>query len=168
MKKTKLILLSLLLISCGSRKVNKSVIENKEQTTAKVEVIDKTETKTNTEINSVTIDTTTTDQMVIEPINPLIEFVVNGKTYKNARITTKKVKSGVSVTSNEKVAKIEAKDVKTNVATKSKTSVKVADKKVDRNNTFVTIGLIIAIGLVIGFFLWFIGRKFKKAQDSIS
>ena len=167
MKKTKLILLSLLLISCGSRKVNKSVIENKEQTTAKVEVIDKTETKTNTEINSVTIDTSTTDQMVIEPINPLIEFVVNGKTYKNARITTKKVKSGVSTTTNEKVAKIEAKDVKTNVATKSKTSVKVADKKVDRNNTFVTIGLIAGIGLVIGFFLWFIGRKFKKAQDSI-
>jgi ElaB/YqjD/DUF883 family membrane-anchored ribosome-binding protein len=166
--KTKLILLSLLLISCGSRKVNKSVIENKEQTTAKVEVIDKTETKTNTEINSVTIDTTTTDQMVIEPINPLIEFVVNGKTYKNARITTKKVKSGVSVTSNEKVAKIEAKDVKTNVATKSKTSVKVADKKVDRNNTFVTIGLIIAIGLVIGFFLWFIGRKFRDAKESIN
>ena len=168
MRKTKLILLSLLLISCGSRKVNKSVVETKEQTTAKVEVIDKTETKTNTEINSVTIDTTSTNEIVIEPINPLIEFVVNGKTYKNARITTKKVKSGVSTTTNEKVAKIEAKDVTTNVATKSKTSVKIADKKVDRNNTFVTIGLIIAIGLVIGFFLWFIGRKFKKAQDSIS
>ncbi len=166
--KTKLILLSLLLISCGSRKVNKSVIETKEQTTAKVEVIDKTETKTNTEINSVTIDTSTTDQMVIEPINPLIEFVVNGKTYKNARITTKKVKSGVSTTTNEKVAKIEAKDVKTNVATKSKTSVKVADKKVDRNNTFVTIGLIIGIGLVIGFFLWIVGRKFRDAKESIN
>lgn len=166
--KTKLILLSLLLISCGSRKVNKSVVETKEETTSKVEVIDKTETKTNTEINTVTIDTSTTDQMVIEPINPLIEFVVNGKTYKNARITTKKVKSGVSTTTNEKVAKIEEKDVKTNVAVKRKASVKVADKKVDRNNTFVTIGLIIGIGLVIGFFLWFIGRKFKKAQDSIS
>ena len=167
MRKTKLILLSLLLISCGSRKVNKSVVETKEQTTAKVEVIDKTETKTNTEINSVTIDTTSTNEIVIEPINPLIEFVVNGKTYKNARITTKKVKSGVSTTTNEKVAKIERNDVKTNVAVKRKASVKVADKKVDRNNTFVTIGLIVAIGLVIGFFLWFIGRKFKKAQDSI-
>jgi ElaB/YqjD/DUF883 family membrane-anchored ribosome-binding protein len=167
MRKTKLILLSLLLISCGTRKVNKSVVETKDETTAKVEVIDKTETTTNTEINTVTIDTSTTDQMVVEPINPLIEFVVNGKTYKNARITTKKVKSGVSTTTNEKVAKIEAKDVKTNVAVKRKTSVKVADKKVDRNNTFVTIGLIIGIGLVIGFFLWFIGRKFKKAQDSI-
>jgi ElaB/YqjD/DUF883 family membrane-anchored ribosome-binding protein len=166
--KTKLILLSLLLISCGSRKVNKSVIETKEQTTAKVEVVDKTETKTNTEINTVTIDTSTTDQMVIEPINPLIEFVVNGKTYKNARITTKKVKSGVNTTTNEKVAKIEAKDVTTNVATKSKTSVKVADKKVDRNNTFVTIGLIIGIGLVIGFFLWIVGRKFRDAKESIN
>lgn len=168
MKKTKLILLSLLLISCGSRKVNKSVVETKEETKTQIAVVDKTETKTNTEINSVTIDTSTTDQMVIEPINPLIEFVVNGKTYKNARITTKKVKSGVSTTTNEKVAKIEAKDVTTNVATKSKTSVKVADKKVDRNNTFVTIGLIIGIGLVIGFFLWIVGRKFRDAKESIN
>lgn len=166
--KTKLILLSLLLISCGSRKVNKSVVETKEETKTEIAVVDKTETTTNTEINSVTIDTSTTDQMVIEPINPLIEFVVNGKTYKNARITTKKVKSGVSTTTNEKVAKIEAKDVKTNVATKSKTSVKVADKKVDRNNTFVTIGLIIGIGLVIGFFLWIVGRKFRDAKESIN
>lgn len=168
MKKTKLILLSLLLISCGSRKVNKSVVETKEETKTQIAVVDKTETTTNTEINTVTIDTTSTNEIVIEPINPLIEFVVNGKTYKNARITTKKVKAGVSTRTNEKVAKIEAKDVTTNVAVKRKASVKVAEKQIDRNNTFVTIGLIIGIGLVIGFFLWFIGRKFKKAQDSIS
>jgi len=166
--KTKLILLSLLLISCGSRKVNKSVIENKEETKTEVAVVDKTETKTNTEIATVSIDTSQTSEIEITPVDNSKPINVNGKSYFNAKITLKNKKSGVVVKSNEKVAKIERNDVKTNVANKSKTSVKVADKKVERNNTFVTIGLIIGIGLVIGFFLWIVGRKFKKAQDSIS
>ena len=166
--KTKLILLSLLLISCGSRKVNKSVIENKEQTKTEIVVVDKTETKTNTEISTTTIDTSQTSEIEITPVDNTKPINVNGKTYFNAKITLKKKKSGVVVKSNEKVAKIERNDVKTNVATKSKASVKVADKKVDRNNTFVTIGLIVVIGIVIGFFLWLVGKRFKKMQDSIS
>lgn len=111
----KLITLASLLIltSCGSRKstTNKTVEKSESKVEVKAEV--QSNVTTNTETNTITIDTSTTNEIVIEPINPLVEFVVNGKTYKNARITTKKVKSGVNVVNNVKVAKNEANTSKT-------------------------------------------------------
>ena len=168
MKTNLTLLTALLLIGCGTRKAttNKSI----EKESSKVEVKAETETvtTTNTETNTVTIDTSTTNEIIIEPINPLAEFTVNGKTYKNARITTKKVKAGVVKREVVKVAKNEENKAKTTIKAKETKTVIVKDKKTERNNTTVTIFLIIGIGLVIGFILWWIGKRFKKAEESIT
>jgi len=158
----------LLLTSCGTRKAttNKSI----EKESSKVEVKAETETvtTTNTEINTVTIDTSTTNEIIIEPVDPLVEFTVNGKTYKNARITTKKVKAGVVKSEVVKVAKNEENKAKTTIKAKGTKTVAVKNKETERNNTAVTVFLIIGIGLVIGFFLWLVGKRFKKAQNELS
>ena len=149
--KTKLILLSLLLISCGSRKVNKSVIENKEETKTEIAVVDKTETKTNTEINTVSIDTSQTSEIEITPVDNTKPINVNGKNYFNAKITLKNKKSGVVVNSNEKVAKIERNDVKTNIKAKTKINklVSIKNKDVKQFNFLSLWWLYLLIALLI-------------------
>lgn len=123
--KTKLILLStILLISCSTRKVNKS--ENKKQ--SKVSIIDTSKTTTNIDTNTKVIDCTNTDELTIEPIDNSKPILVNGKTYKNVRFKTKKVKNNITTDKVEKVAKKEQKG--TTIAKESKKSIEV--KQVDK------------------------------------
>jgi len=168
MKNNTLIIIVFILVSCGTRKAttNKSIEKESSKVEVKTEI--ETVTTTNTEINTVTIDTSTTNEIIIEPINPLVEFTVNGKTYKNARITTKKVKAGVVKSEVVKVAKNEENKAKTTIKAKGTKTVVVKNKETERNNNLVTIGLIAVIGLVIGFILWWIGKRFKKDEETIS
>jgi beta-lactamase regulating signal transducer with metallopeptidase domain len=96
---------AIVLTSCGSRKVQKS--ETKE--TEKTEI--KTETKTETTVtnNTKILDSSTTDEFEISPISDTIPMVVNGITYKNAKIRRKKTKNNISIVKDVKVQHNEEK-----------------------------------------------------------
>ena len=150
--KTKLILIStILLISCGSRKVNKS--ETTEQ--SKVSIIDTSKITTNIDTNTKVIDCTNTDEVTIEPVDNSQPILVNGKTYKNVRFKTKKVKNNITTDKVEKVAKNKQKAV---IMTKeSKKSVEV--KQVERKQ-FNWLSLWWLLLLIIA--MVYLGYKYRK------
>lgn len=112
----------LLLISCGSRKVE----------------VEKTDLKT-AELTKVDIDTKITaidicDMLEIEPIDTTKPIIINGFTYKNAKIKRKQSRTET---------KTEIKDKST---IDKKTSLKTAKKQIDRkSNSVLWLWLIILI-----------------------
>lgn len=90
---------AILLTSCGSRKINKSEIKEQEQKTEKITL----ETDTRVTDNTKIIDTSTTDEIEICPISDSLPMVVNGITYKNAKIRHKKSKNNISINKDVKI-----------------------------------------------------------------
>jgi hypothetical protein len=115
--------LSILLIGCGSRKVKKSIETEKKTET---ETVKTNEVKTdNTKINVSEVF----DETIIEPIDTVAPMIVNGKTYKNARLRHR----------NKKVNTIVIKDikeVKTIVKQAKKSNLKEVIKKDIKKTSF--------------------------------
>ena len=154
MKKIILILF-LLLISCGSRKVGVSNIDNKRDSTSikttdtivesKIDIKDSTNIKVETE----------EDEICLTPIDTSKEIVYNGKHIKNAILRIKKVKSNSLYTNVNKVSKNDSIAIKTSntVAIKDikKESTKNIDKKesVTWNVIFFLCGFSIILAIVL-------------------
>jgi hypothetical protein len=156
--KTKLILLStILLFSCGTRKVNKS--DTKEET--QIAILDTSKTETKTDTNIKVIDCTDTDELVIVPVDNTKEIIVNGKTYKNVTLKHRKVKNNITTNKVEKVAKIKQKAVKTNV--KAKKSVEIKQTESTKGNFWNWVLLIICITAFLFFVIW--SRKYVKKES---
>lgn len=124
MKSLKKILLTLflliLLIACSSRKVKKSIETEKKIET---ETVKTDEVKTdNTKINIVE----NCDETIIEPIDTIAPMIVNGKTYKNARLRHRNKKVNTIVTKDIKEVKTILKQAK---KSKSKEIIKKDIKK---------------------------------------
>jgi hypothetical protein len=128
MKKTILLLTAISLMSCGSRKVQRSKTEDKTQ----IAIVDTSTTKTidNTIISVIEIDSTS--EMLIEPIDTTKEMVVNGKKYINSRIKWKKTNKVKKLVENKNVVKTERKAVKI-VAKREK---KLQTMKSDRESSY--------------------------------
>jgi hypothetical protein len=94
-------LLSFLLISCGSRKVE--IKKDVQQTEVKTEV------QTNVQEQIKIIDSSFIDEFEICPIIDTLPIVVNGVTYKNARLTYKKTKVNKIYTNDKKIQQNERK-----------------------------------------------------------
>jgi hypothetical protein len=90
---------AIVLTSCGSRKVSKSETKEQEQKTEKITL----ETETRVTDNTKIIDTSTTDEIEICPVSDSIPMVVNGITYKNAKIKRSKKKNNISVIKDVKI-----------------------------------------------------------------
>jgi ABC-type oligopeptide transport system substrate-binding subunit len=90
---------AIFLTSCGSRKVNKSETKETEQTEIKTEAKTETKVTDNTKI----IDNSTTDEFEICPVSDSLPMVVNGITYKNAKIKRSKKKNNISIVKDVKV-----------------------------------------------------------------
>jgi hypothetical protein len=87
------------LTSCGSRKVAKSETKEQEQKTEKITL----ETETRVTDNTKIIDTSTSDEIEICPVFDSLPMVVNGITYKNAKIKRSKKKTNISIVKDVKV-----------------------------------------------------------------
>jgi hypothetical protein len=99
-------LLSLILLSCGSRKVQKSTEVQKEVTTEATKIV---EVKTdNTKINIVE----NCDETIIEPIDTIAPMVVDGKVYKNARLRRVNKKVNTNIVKDVKQVKTTVKQAK--------------------------------------------------------
>jgi len=106
--------------SCGSRKVQKSETKESEKTEVKTEAKTETKVTDNTKI----VDTSTSDEIEISPVSDTIPMVVNGITYKNAKIKRSKKKNNISIVKDVKVQhnaqKSNLKIVKSNKVVKVK------------------------------------------------
>ena len=152
-----IILISLMFLSCGSRKVNKTNLEEKKDSISVVDV--KTETKTNEntqESNIYKIDKTE-DEFIIEPIDTSKEIVVNGKTYKNVKIRHKKTKDNSLHTNQKKVVKNALKQqIRHNKQVVSKRKVFV-EKKIEKKESLFKYFYLLLI-----FILLFIIYRYRK------
>ena len=113
--------------SCSTRKVNKSEVKEKTEVTQ----VDSSKTETKTETNNVLIDTTSTTEIEVTPIDNTKPIEINGKKYVNSRIKVKRVKNGVSITNEKKVAYIKQKAVKTNIVANKEATKKETERKPD-------------------------------------
>jgi len=138
-----------LLISCGSRKVTKSKIEEKKDSVSIVDVKTEIKTNENTEINNNSKIDKTEDEFIIEPIDNSKEIIVNGKTYKNVKITHKKTKDNSLHTNQKKVVKNALKQqIKHNKQTV--TSSKVSnEKKIDKKESLTNYLYYIIIFIIL-------------------
>ena len=118
------ILVSLVLLSCGSRKV--TIQEIKKDSLKQIETKIVTKEETNIAIKNDIY----TDEFTITPLDTLKDIVVNGITYKNVVLRYKKVK--------DNSLHIEKKIVSKNELKKEliKTSVKEFKKEIDKKQNY--------------------------------
>jgi len=88
----------IVLTSCGSRKVQKSETKEQEQKTEKITL----ETETRVTDNTKIVDTSTSHEIEIIPVDNTLPFTVNGKEYKNVKIRHKKSKNNISIVKDVK------------------------------------------------------------------
>lgn len=150
-----ILLIALILSSCAARKVNvdkvDSVVKVDSTSVTKQEVI-------TTQDNHVSI-VTNTDELEVCPVSDSLPMVVNGITYKNAKLRYKKTKKVLVDTTKIKVA--EKTSIKVNV--KKDTKVKVFKKDIDKKaNYTIYIWWILIILLLI-----YIYNRFKSKFISL-
>ena len=121
------LIFALSLSGCSSRKVAKSEVKEKTEVTQ----VDSTKTETKTETNNFLIDTTSTTEIEVTPIDNTKPIEINGKKYVNSRIKVKRVKNGVSITNEKKVSQIEQKAVKANSTAVKTVVAKETERKLD-------------------------------------
>ena len=139
---------AIVLTSCGSRKVQKSETKETEKTEVKTE--EKTETKLTD--NTKIIDTSTTDEIEIIPIDNTLPITVNGKKYTNSRIKWKKVKNNISIAKDVKVQHNEQKSDSKTV----KRDLIIERKVIDRKQSYWwTLWFLL---LIPAYYVW---RKYK-------
>ena len=128
MKKTILLFSTILLLSCGSRKVQRSKTEDKTQ----IAIVDTSTTKTtdNSAISIIQVDST--NETIIEPIDTAKAMVIDGKTYKNARVKHKKAVRNKVINIKKNLAKIERKAVKV----VAKREMKAQHNKIERKTSY--------------------------------
>jgi hypothetical protein len=139
------ILVSLVLFSCASRKVNKEVTQKDSLKQIETKIVTKEETNIAIK-NDILID-----EFTITPLDSLKDIVVNGISYKNVVLRYKKVK--------DNSLHIEKKIVSKNEHKKEtiKTSVKSFKKQIDKKANYF-IYLYFIIGLIILYIIY----KYKR------
>lgn len=133
MKKITVLVLSLLLLSCGVRKVDTTKIDIKKdsivETKVKVVTIE-TKLKTDSTNINTTIDNS---EIIITPIDSSKTIIVDGKSYKNVVLKIKKNKINTSYTNNKRESNTKLKDsaavIKVNKTEKISGKNKTIEKK---------------------------------------
>lgn len=147
------ILVSLLLFSCASRKVDIKKTEIKKDSLVETK-IDLTENKVKdstaeTNINKIVYF----DEIIIKPLDSCKEFIVEGKTYKNVVLSYKKTKTNTLYNNKVKVTENTLKHVKTDSKIKTSTKENRKEKEIDKKaNYFIYLWFI--LGIIIIYLIW--------------
>lgn len=145
MKKILLLLLIIILSSCGTRKVKKSDVKEEtktEQSTTKANDIE-SKTETNTVINDESND------VEITPIDTSKAIIINGKTYKNAKVKFVNRKSQTAITKKETVRDLSKQETKAIIAVKKQEVKRNVERK--SNPLLPLLWLLIP---AIGYLIW--------------
>lgn len=134
-----------LIMSCGSRKVQKSDVKElaKTEQTAKVDTNIETKKETKTVIND------ETNEMEITPIDTSKVLIINGKTYKNAKVKFVNRKSQTKTDSKEILTD---KTKKTNIVKTNNVKTNNVKNLERKSNPFLP--LLWMIVPVIGYLIW--------------
>jgi ABC-type oligopeptide transport system substrate-binding subunit len=135
------------LTSCGSRKVQKSETKEQEQKTEKITL----ETETRVTDNTKIVDTSTSDEIEICPVSDSLPMVVNGITYKNAKIRHKKSKNNISI---EKDVKIQHKAQKEHVVMVKRNKI-IEVKQTERKESYWWL-----LWFLLLIPIWYYGKKY--------
>jgi ATP-dependent Zn protease len=110
MKKLLFILVSIVFISCSSRKVLVDKTDIKKDSIAETKVVvTKIDTTNKTDSTKVVINTDSSE-VIITPIDSSKTIIVDGKSYKNVVLKIKKNKSNTLYTNNKKESNIKRID----------------------------------------------------------
>ena len=145
MKTILLLLLIIILSSCGTRKVQKSDVKEEtktEQSTTKANDIE-SKTETNTVINDESND------VEISPIDTSKAIIINGKTYKNAKVKFLNRKSQTAITKKETVRDLSKQETKAIIAVKKQEVKRDIERK--SNPLLPLLWLLIP---AIGYLIW--------------
>lgn len=146
------------LLSCGSRKVQKSNVTEDKKETTETHIIDTSRTIIDTNIKIKVIDTSTTCEIEIIPIDTTKPFMYNNKVFKNAILRIKKHKNNISTETTEKVSEKRDNAVITNTKTQEQTQIEVVKKDIDKKESVLSYWWILVL-LIIGYVTY---RKYIK------
>ena len=124
--KITILILAITLVSCSTRKVNKTEVKE----TTEVKAIDTSKTVINTEKTEKSVDTSTINEIEIVPIDITKPITVNGKTVLNGILRLKTTKVNKVVEIETKVSKNEQKGV----SVASKQVIEVKQKETERKS----------------------------------
>jgi len=123
----------LLMTSCSARKVNKSTTETMETAKTEIVTLDSSKTTTKVDTNENYSQNEEEEEITFVPVDNSKPITINGKTYFNTILKSKKKKSSTNIVKAVKVAQIKQKAVKTSAKDESsktaKQDIKVIDKK---------------------------------------
>jgi preprotein translocase subunit SecF len=156
MKKYILILLSVIFVSCGARKVNKSEIVEDKTTIETVKQTDSVKEESKTEIKYDVENC----EVEVTPIDSTKEFVVEGKEYFNVRIKIKKKKDNTLYVKEDKAVKTSQKQSNKLVKESKKENIKVVDKKEATNWQFKLAFWLLILLILIRLYIKFKDRLF--------
>lgn len=141
------------LFSCASRKVDVKIQEVKKDSLVETK-IDLTENKVKDSVVETNINKTVYfDEIIIKPIDSLKEFIVEGKTYKNAVLSYKKTKTNTLYNNKLKVSENTLKHVKTESKVKTSSKENIKEKQIDKKaNYFIYLWFI--LGIIIIYLIW--------------
>lgn len=147
------ILVSLLLFSCASRKVDLKIKEVKKDSLVETK-IDLIENKVKDSTAETNINKTVYfDEIIIKPLDTCKEFIVEGKTYKNVVLSYKKTKTNTLYNNKVKVSENTLKHVKTDSKIKTSTKENSKEKQIDKKaNYFIYLWFI--LGIIIIYLIW--------------
>ena len=152
MKKFLIILVAILLTSCGARKTQVTKQDIQIQETTKVSE----QLSIISESSETLIDTSSTTEYFFEPINDTLPMVIDKKNgiFKNTRFKTIKSKNGISISKSKDSVLNQRKNTLNEISA----DIQTKDKETDRKESFASWIwlLIILVVLIIGY------TKYKK------
>ena len=148
MKKYLIIILTLFLFSCTSRKVETEKKDSKEVTKINsiAKIVEKEVIKIDTKINTEETET------IYTPIDYKSDFILDGKVYKNVQIRHRKKKDNSIVTELKTINKKQDIAVKKAVNSKLQYNIKHVDKQ--------GLPIIVKIGILLGLIILFVGGSY--------
>ena len=153
MKKIIILLLAVILTSCGARKVDVSKVEIKKDSIVETKVeVATTEIKEVVDSTNITTEINT-DEVCIEPLDSTKEMVVDGKIYKNVVLKIKKNKVNTSYTNNKRESNIKHTDSVGTSKTSVKENIVAKTKNIDKKANYWSLFWLLLLILIM-YLLW--------------
>jgi len=154
-----LVLLFFVCCSCSSRKVQKSETKISESASSESTKVDSSKIVTVTDTNIKIVDSSSEEEITIQPLDSSKVIVIGNVKYKNVVLKRHKSKKNKEVVKSENVAKTEQKAVKTTDKHESSKTVEQQIKNSERKSGFPWWILILIAVAGILYFAW---RKYKR------